>query len=228
MKAITANNECLANLVKMRIGAPFRERIVHQHAGTYRVVQGKDVGSDGNLVPEGMVRLIEVPGRGAPDLLSAGEVVLQTRGSSYRAAVVPQSDIPMVAAGSLYILAPNAACIEPEYLVFFLNLPSTQATLRQLATGSTILNLRRAAVEQLEVPLPSLADQRRLVELGRLVRKQSDIAERLNHLRLQELFAIALRRAKSAGGLATPPSSKRPEKRGNAPRRLENELGQED
>jgi hypothetical protein len=228
MKAIIANKIVLGDCVMVRIGSPFRERIVHQPGGAHRVVQGKDIGLDGTLGLDGMVRVSDVPGRGEPDVLSPGEVVLQTRGSSYRAAIVPQSDIPMVAAGSLYVMAPYASRIDPEFLVFFLNLPSTQTTLRQLATGSTILNLRRSAVEQLEVPLPSLADQRRLVELGRLVRMQSDIAERLNQLRLQEIHALALERAKIAGGVATSPASKRPGKRDHVPRGLTNQLGRED
>lgn len=210
----------VADLATIRSGSPFRERIVHEPGGRFRVVQGKDIGSDGTLGLDAMVRLSEVPGKGMPDVLRAGEVALQTRGLSYRAAVVPQSDIPMVAAGSLYVLAPDASRIDPEFLVFYLNLPGTQATLRQLATGSTILNLRRSAVEHLEMPLPSLSDQRRLVELGRLVRKQSDVAERLNHLRLQELHALALECAKKAGGVATPPASKRSDKRGKRPQAM--------
>lgn len=210
----------MVELVTIRSGSPFRERIVHEPGGRFRVIQGKDIGSDGTIGLDDMVRLSEVPGRGMPDVLRAGEVALQTRGSSYRSAVVPQSDIPMVAAGSLYVLAPDASRIDPEFLVFYLNLPGTQAALRQLATGSTILNLRRSAVEHLEVPLPSLNDQRRLVELGRLARKQSDIAERLNQLRLQELHALTLECAKKAGGVATPPASKRPERRGKRPQAL--------
>jgi hypothetical protein len=210
----------VADLATIRSGSPFRERIVHEPGGRFRVVQGKDIGSDGTLGLDAMVRLSEVPGRGTPEVLQAGEVALQTRGSSYRAAVVPQSDIPMVAAGSLFILAPDASRIDPEFLVFHLNLPGTQATLRQLATGSTILNLRRSVVAQLEVPLPSLSDQRRLIELGRLVRKQSIVAERLNHLRLQELHALALECAKKAGGVATPPASRRSDRRGKRPQAM--------
>jgi hypothetical protein len=210
----------VSDLATIRSGSPFRERIVHEPGGRFRVVQGKDIGLDGTLGLDAMVRLSEVPGKGMPDVLRAGEVTLQTRGSSYRAALVPQSDIPMVAAGSLYVLAPEASRIDPEFLVLYLNLPGTQATLRQLATGSTILNLRRSAVEHLEVPLPSLSDQRRLVELGRLVRKQSDVAERLNQLRLQELHALALECAKKAGGVATPPAPKRSERRGKRPQAM--------
>jgi hypothetical protein len=199
MKRVTAKNWRLGDLTRLRSGPPFRERIVHETRGKYGVVQGKDIGTHGTLCLDDMVRLTKVPGKAEPDVLRAGEVVLQTRGSTYRAAIVPRSDIPLLAAGSLYILTPDARHIDPEYLIFFLNLPGTQATLRQLATGSSILNLRRSAVEEIEVPLPSLSDQHRLVELGRLVSKQSEIGERLNQLRLKELHALALNYAKKQG-----------------------------
>jgi restriction endonuclease S subunit len=104
----------------------------------------------------------------------------------------------MVAAGSLFILRPDLARITAEYLVFFLSLPATQGVLRQNATGSTIPNLRRSAIEQVQVPVPSLSDQHQLVELSRLVRRQADIEERLNALRLQELHLLATARADNA------------------------------
>jgi hypothetical protein len=198
MKGITANMEGLIDLVSVRIGSPFRERIIHEPSGAYRVVQGKDVGTDGTLHLDGMTRIAEVPGKGEPDTLHAGELVLQSRGLSYRAAVVPEDPHPMVAAGALFILRPDPARVSAEYLVFFLNLPATQMVLRQNATGSSIPNLRRSAVEQVQIPLPSLSDQHQLVELSRLVRRQAEIDERLNALRLQELHLLATARADAA------------------------------
>jgi hypothetical protein len=203
----------LDQVAHLRTGSPFRERIGHDAQGKFLVVQGKDVGTDGALILDGMVRVTDAPNKKTPDTLSQGEVIFQTRGVSYRAAVVPNVSAPMIAAGSLFILSPDAARVTPEYLAFFLNLPATQASLRQLATGSTIPNLRRSAIEQLEIPLPNLPDQRRLVELATLVRKQSDIADRINTLRLQELHALMIEHAKKAGG-TKPPASNRPEKRG--------------
>jgi hypothetical protein len=194
-KALLQKMFRLPDLASVRIGSPFRERIIHEAGGIYRVVQGKDIGLNGTLMLDGMVRIAEVPGRGPPDVLAADELVLQTRGLSYRAAVVPKDAPPMVAAGSLFILRPDPARVSPEYLVFFLNLPATQATLRQLATGSTIPNLRRSEIEQVPVPLPSLADQHQLVALSQLVRRQADIEERLNFLRLRELHLLATARA---------------------------------
>jgi Type I restriction modification DNA specificity domain len=189
-------------IATIRLGSPFRERIVHEPTGKFLVVQGKDVGSDGSLLLEGMVRVVDVPGKGAPDTLTTGELVFQTRGLSYRAASVPDDVPPMVAAGSLFILRPDPSRVIADYLVFFLNLPATQAVLRQLATGSTIPNLRRSAIEQLALPLPSLSDQLKLVTLSQLVRQQAAIETRLNALRMQELHLLAAARAGSGSGSA--------------------------
>jgi hypothetical protein len=106
----------------------------------------------------------------------------------------------MVAAGSLFILRANPSRVIADYLVFFLNLPTTQAVLRQLATGSTIPNLRRAAIEQLPLPLPSLADQHKLVAVSRLVRQQADMEARLTALRMRELHLLATARAEAGKG----------------------------
>ena len=205
----------LGQIVRLRTGAPFRERIVHDPRAAYLVVQAKDVATNGIINPEGMTRTAP-PSKKAPDTLSPSEIVLQTRGLSYRAAIVAKAPAPLIAAGSLFVLTVDAARISPQFLVFFLNLPATQAELRQKATGSTIPNLRRSAIEQLEVPLPSLDDQARIVELASLVRMQSEITERINQLRLQELHALTVERAKKAGGMK-PPASNRPERRGKRP-----------
>jgi hypothetical protein len=197
----------IEEVASLRLGSPFRERIVHVPTGKFLVVQGKDVGSDGRLILEGMVRVADVPGKGAPDTLAAGELVFQTRGLSYRAAVVPNKAPPLVAAASLFILRPDSSRITADYLVFFLNLPTTQAALRQLATGSTIPNLRRSAIEQLALPLPSLSDQHKLVALSHLVREQADIEKRLNTLRLQELHLLAAARADTETGASSKSSA---------------------
>lgn len=192
----------ISDIAALRLGSPFRERIIHQPNGTYRVIQGKDIDSGGALIVEGMVRVLDVPGKGKPDIVSAGELIFQTRGLSYRAAVVPNNAPPMVAAGSLFILRPDSSRVTADYLAFFLNLPATQISLRHLATGSTIPNLRRSAIEQLPLPLPSLADQHKLVALSRLVRQQANIEARLNALRLQELNLLAAARADLTTGSA--------------------------
>ena len=76
MKGITAKQFRLEELATLRIGSAFRDRIVHAPGGSFLVVQGKDIGSNGTLDLNGMVKVTDAPGKAEPDVLRAGEVVL--------------------------------------------------------------------------------------------------------------------------------------------------------
>src|SRR5712671_3645249 len=53
-----------------------------------------------------------------------------------------------------YILRPNADRVDPEYLAWFINQPTTQACLERLQRGSHIKIIPKSAFEELEVVLP--------------------------------------------------------------------------
>jgi restriction endonuclease S subunit len=100
----------------------------------------------------------------------------------------------MIASASVLIITPKPA-IQPAFLAHFLNDPVTQVELRKLATGATIANLKKSAVEQLEVLVPSLADQEKIVALGETLRQLSRLEARLAELRRIELRALLQERA---------------------------------
>lgn len=178
----------------VRAGTSFREGIRHQEDGTIAIVQAGDVQVDGDINVSGLLRTREIPFKGEPRMLTAGEVLLQCRGMTYRAAVVPPHDMPMVASASVYILTVRPIA-RAAYLAHFLNDPVTQAELRKLATGATIANLRRVAVEHLEVLVPTLNDQDKIVALAAAIRDVSRLEARLGDLRRIELRALLEERA---------------------------------
>ena len=149
-----------------------------------------------------------IPIRGEPPLLRESDVLVQTRGTSYRSAIVPEGIPALAAAGSLFVLRPDTSIIDPRFLVLFFNLPATQAALRKIATGTHILNIRREELAALEVPVPPLRDQRALIALGELFNRSFELEQRLHQLRLQELHALILGRTKKAGSVGAPPASK--------------------
>jgi restriction endonuclease S subunit len=176
-------------VASIRPGIQFREAIRHAEHGEIGVVQAGDIGVDSAIDLDRVTRVTGIPNLPDHQTLAAGEVVLQCRGQAYRAAIVPATDMKLVASGSLLILHPQPS-MRAAYLAHFLNDPSTQAELRKLATGATIANLKRSALEQLEVLLPSLEDQDRIVALGETLREQSRIEARLAELRRIELRVL--------------------------------------
>ncbi|MBK9080502.1 MAG: restriction endonuclease subunit S [Hyphomicrobium sp.] len=179
----------LGQLAKVRPGVAFRDAIRHIEAGQIAIVQAGDVQADGSIDPTALLRLDELPVRGEMPVIIEGEVLLQCRGQTYRAAVVPTHDMPMVPTASVLVLTPNSSVL-PAYLSFILNDPATQAELRKRATGATIANLKRSVVEQLEVPLLTLDDQQKIVALSDVLRQQTRLEARLSELRRIELRAV--------------------------------------
>lgn len=177
----------LRDIAEIRSGAAFREAVRHTEEGQFLVVQAGDVGNDGRLDIPQLLKVSDLPVASAP--LIAGQVLLQCRGQTYRAAIVPAHDRTMVATASVLILTPSPL-VQPEYLAHYLNDPVTQAELRTLATGATIANLKRSALEQLQVLVPTIEDQKRIVALSNTLRVISRLEARLAELRRIELRAL--------------------------------------
>lgn len=197
----------LAEVTEFGATVNFREAVKPEPGAAFGIVQAKDVGA-GALNISGITYVSKLPMKGEPPLLETNDVLLQSRGTSYRAAIVPDGIPVLAAASSLYVLRAKTKLTDPRYLVLFLNLPTTQAALRKIATGSHILNIRREELASLEVPLPPLPDQRLLVGLGELIHRSFELEQRLHQLRLQELHALITGRAKKAGRAPTLPASK--------------------
>lgn len=185
----------LSGVATVRAGVAFREAVRHVEGGPMAVVQAGDVLSDGTLDLSTLLRITGVEGRSPPQELTAGDVLLQSRGQSYRAAVVPEHDLPTIPTASVLVIT-TGPLVQPAYLAHFLNDPATQTGLRKLATGATIANLKRSVVEELEVLIPSLEDQERIVALGESLKELSRLEARIAELRRIELRALLEERAR--------------------------------
>lgn len=177
----------------------FREAIRHVEGAPIAVVQSGDITPDGLVHPLNLLRVSALPVQGELPVLVAGEVLLQSRGQSHRAGVVPSHKAPMVASASVLVITPSAV-VCPAYLAHYLNDPVTQVDLRARATGATIANLKKSELEQVEVLVPSLEDQKKIVALGETLRQQSRIEARLAELRRIQLRALLEERAERNRG----------------------------
>ena len=188
----------------IRLGVAFRSRLEHDPGGDISVVQAKDINDDGGLDLAGVFRVAQFRFNPA-QRLRPGDVLLQTRGLRYRATFVDIDLQAAVAAAPLYVIRPTPGVIDPGYLVQFLNSPLTQLRMRQRATGTYVPQLPRAEIHNLEIPLPPMAEQQQLVELGQLIHHERKLAEELADRRSKALWAMMWRAAE-----------KRTQRRGNA------------
>lgn len=188
----------LSALGELRTGYQLRGAVVPQAEGAHRLIQLGDVREDGvdvdQLVHSDLDRIRE------RDFLTTGDLLLRSRGASYRSVVVPPCPPGTVAIAPLYVLRVQTEEVIPEYLVWFINQPSSQMWLGAQARGSYIPTISREAFASLEVAVPPLAAQRRIAEIASLLRQEKALVQRLLERRdqmVQVLLAESLRRLQS-------------------------------
>jgi hypothetical protein len=200
----------LRELGELRTGFQLREAARHTEDGRYLLIQLGDVREDG-VAPAMRMDLA----RARPhDLVRPGNLLLRSRGSSYRAAVVPAGLGDAVAIAPLYALriefgvalpmiTPRKGDLPkiqpagrpeaiPEYVAWWINLPQTQQLLASEARGSSMPTVGVQAFAELQIPLPPLALQKKVVETDRVLRQEQDLSARLQRQR-KKLVSEALR-----------------------------------
>lgn len=181
----------LSDLVEIRTGVPFRDRIDHNPEGCFQVIQSRDISDNGSVQLDLVVRLSTLPTRN-PHFLHTGDLIFQPRGNRYPVALVDFSVEDTVAAAPLIVLSCDRTRIVPAYLLLFFQLQSTQAWLRNEAVGTHIPQVQRAALSNLEIDLPSLNEQTLLGEYAQLRRREAVLATLLQQ-KGQQFLELAIR-----------------------------------
>jgi restriction endonuclease S subunit len=108
-------------------------------------------------------------------LLKDGDVLFAAKGTKNFAAVYESQNPAAVASTSFFVLRPSNDNILPEYLSWFLNHPETQKLIKDKARGTAIPSIRKTALEDLEILIPSLEKQRTVIQLSALVQKENEL-----------------------------------------------------
>ena len=172
-------------------GYPFRNGVDYVASGAVRVVQMRDVDPDGKIDWNAVTRT-ELPGRRAPDWLVVGDLLLVARGNRYYASSLDSVPHATVCGPHLFHLRlkPEARVIS-QFLAWQINQPPLQRVLRRAAEGSSQLSIRRTELEALQISVPSLSDQKKIVQLASFASRERDLLTSLIRNREQQLEALA-------------------------------------
>jgi len=125
-------------------------------------------------------------------LLQAGDILVSSKGGDYFAAEFEGEIGPAVASTTFLVLRLKGQDVLPQYLVWFLNHPQTQAWFETKSIGSAIQSISKGILETLEVPIPSIEVQHRVLRIHELRNKErllrSRIEEQRERLIQQEIF----------------------------------------
>ncbi len=184
----------LKSIATASIGYTFRGAIQPVADGGALVLQAKDINQDDSIINvENLTRTdLNIPRSKA--FLKKDDVLLSTRGSgpgSFKATVFKTDSEKVIAASSVYIIKITSSEVLPEYLSLYLNSAAAQKKLFKKVSGASIQIINRKALEDLDLSLPTLEKQERLIKLSENIRSQKKILERKNAIN-KEMFGAVL------------------------------------
>jgi hypothetical protein len=175
--------------LEFRPGYQLREAVQPASDGAHALVQLGNV-RDGVIVLQGLARMTLGGKTGTAVRLNHfvrdGDILLRGRGATYGAALVSEVPENAVALSPLFLLRVKPDVV-PEYLVWYINRPATQAILRSVQRGTVIPSVNSQAFGGLEIALPSLSVQRQVAEIAGLAREERRLAERLAQFRERQV-----------------------------------------
>ncbi len=169
----------LEDVCQINTGLTVRGKLDLAPAGGVPAVQMRDVAPGKDLDVDALLLFdLELPP--LKYLVTGGEVLFRSRGETTTASVVAPSETGAAAVIlPLTILRPDRNLILPHFLAWAINHRRAQQVLDASAQGQTIKMIPKSALEQLEIPLPDLQTQRRIVAAHDLAQREVSLLHRL-------------------------------------------------
>lgn len=188
----------LAELSDIHSGYTARGKLDPLQEGGVPALQLRDVGTSGEA-PGPDFQRYDLDKLSDRYFVRGGEVVFRSRGEPNAAAAIPDPlPEPVLVIVPLVIIRPDRDCVLPEYVAWAINQPDAQRKLGAEAQGTSLRMIPMAALEDLEIAVPDLPTQKRIVELDALARKEGQLLRQLAARREELVSAILGQAAKAA------------------------------
>lgn len=177
-------------------GYTARMRLDAAASGGIPAIQLRDLPTSGRLDLSRLTR-VQLGDIQERHLVHAGDVLFRSRGDRNTAAAVgPDLQEGAVAVLPLMILRPNPHIISAEYLAWAINHPTTQRFFDSVARGTKLRMISRASLEHLELDIPDIETQRKIVAIAALADREQALSVQAAGLRKELTSKILGERAK--------------------------------
>lgn len=128
-------------------------------------------------------------------LLKPDDVLFAAKGTKNFAARFESKNQAAVASTSFFVIRLQenfSNKILPEYLVWFINHPTSQKFLKGKAIGTAIVSISKSVLEELEVPIPDLQTQKTVLKIAELRNSEKKIKQQIETLREKQIQQLII------------------------------------
>ena len=181
-------------VASVQMGQSFRTRLDVVMSGGVAVIQMKDL-TDQNRVSCAELVRIDIEKPKAHHLMKRNDLVFRSRGLVTNSAIVDDDPGDAVLAAPLFRIRLTESRIMPEYLNWFISQAPAQSFLASHAKGTAQKMISKDVLEDLEVLVPPLERQRKIIEMAALVEEEQKLMRKLAEKRKQYIFRTLMQMA---------------------------------
>ena len=170
----------LQNIATVSSGITLRSRIKASTNGNVWVIQMKDLGRD-NLVHLSESTRIDHSKPKHNQLARSGDIIFRSRGQTNTAALLNKDVKDTIVAAPLFRVRSNPQKVIPEFLLWWINQPRSQGHFASRSKGTMIKMVSKQDLEDLEINLPSLTQQAKIVEFFNLSMCEQQLLEEIKN-----------------------------------------------
>lgn len=157
----------LGKLASVQMGQSFRSKLEPAPDGNVSVIQMKDLTEDNRLNTQELLH-IDMQDLKEHHRVKRTDLAFRSRGQINTAVLIGQALSDAVIAAPLLRIRIESDLVMPAYLCWFINQPSSQAALQSKATGTAVRMIGKPVIEELEVVVPDLGVQQKIIEIYQL------------------------------------------------------------
>ena len=165
----------LGDIAAIQVGYTFRSRIEADAKGNVLVIQMKDLRDDGIVRAETLTRT-HVDDLKKNQLAFGDDIIFRARGQNNTAGIISSDIANAIIAAPLIRMRIAEPMAYPRYVMWFINQPDSQKKLASNAKGTAQKMISKDDLGQLEISLPAIEHQHKIVEISMLEEKEQRLS----------------------------------------------------
>jgi hypothetical protein len=184
----------LSKIARVQSGYHSRGKVEPRENGSHFLLQARDVDGENLTYRTNMLTRFNPDLSRTDGTLKKNDILFMGRGARNYSVLLKEIPDLTLAAACFFIVRVSDEKLLPAYLCWYLNQPPVEHyLLRHTGRGVHMPVVRRSVLERIDIPLPNLEIQRKIVELEALRREEEELTNLLAGKRKQLITASCLK-----------------------------------
>lgn len=185
----------LKNIANIQSGYSFRSKIQKEYNGNVQVIQMKDLTVESKVNTNNLDK-IDIQDLKNHHKMSKNDIIFKTRGLDTTACIFDKEVENVILAAPLLRIRIESKNILPEYIFWYLNQKPAQSFINSRAKGTFQKIINKQVLDELEIEIPSLDKQQKIVGISQLAEKEQRLLANLKQKKMKYVSTILLKKIK--------------------------------